>query len=109
MRQRSRQSQFSWHQDHRDLRDAWPFTTSMITVVVCLSGRGSGMQMWGFPVFEYRGAGAAAAFPGAATHRSVGRVPGAVVQVVVARPRQWAAAGWERWWGFGGTRVVLRV
>ena len=80
MRQRSRQSQFSWHQDHRDLRDAWPFTTSMITVVVCLSGRGSGMQMWGFPVFEYRGAGAAAAFPGAATHRSVGRVPGAEVE-----------------------------
>ena len=43
----------------------------MITVVILLSGQGSGMQMWGFQVFPYSGSGVAAAFPGAATHRSV--------------------------------------
>jgi hypothetical protein len=61
-------------------RDHHRFTESMITVVICLSGTGSGMQMWGFPVFEYSGAGAGAAFPGAATHRTVARVPGARVE-----------------------------
>tara|TARA_B100000795_G_scaffold267487_1_gene252407 strand:+ start:879 stop:1121 length:243 start_codon:yes stop_codon:yes gene_type:complete len=60
-----------WHQDHDENKDYYPFTTSMITVVILLSGHGSGMQMWGFQVFPYSGAGVAAAFPGAATHRSV--------------------------------------
>jgi hypothetical protein len=76
LRQSSRQSEFTWHQDHDENRDAWAFTTSMITVVISLSGSGSGMQVWGFPVYVYSGAGAGAAFPGAATHRSVSRVAG---------------------------------
>ena len=69
--QSSRQAQFSWHQDHDENADHWAFTTSMISVVVLLSGRGSGMQMWGFQVFKYGRPGVAAAFPGAATHQSV--------------------------------------
>ena len=69
-----------WHQDMEENRDHWPFTTSMITVVICLSGTGSGMQVWGFPVYEYDGAGAGAAFQGAATHKSVDRVAGARVE-----------------------------
>lgn len=76
--QSSRQAQFSWHQDHDENADHWAFTTSMISVVVLLSGRGSGMQMWGFHAFQYQGEGAAAAFPGAATHRSVCHGLGAV-------------------------------
>ena len=43
----------------------------MISVVILLSGHGSGMQMWGFQVFQYGHPGAAAAFSGAATHQSV--------------------------------------
>lgn len=52
----------------------------MITVVICLSGTGCGLQMWGFPVYEYSGAGAGAVFRGAATHRTVARVAGACVE-----------------------------
>ena len=43
----------------------------MVTVVILLSGQGSGMQLWGFEVFQYGQVGVTAAFPGAATHRSV--------------------------------------
>jgi len=67
LRQRSRQATFGWHQDHLDLK----LSRSMITVVVLLRGSGSGMQVWGFHVHKYNGVGACAAFPGAATHRSV--------------------------------------
>ena len=52
---------------HLDLK----LSRSMITVVVLLRGSGSGMQVWGFHVHKYNGVGACAAFPGAATHRSV--------------------------------------
>jgi hypothetical protein len=81
VRQRSIQAQFQWHQDHDENRDHYPFTTSMITVVILLSGHGTGMQVWGFQVFPYSSAGVAAAFPGAATHRSV--CHGAGVEEVV--------------------------
>ena len=70
IRQRTVQGQFDWHQDHDENGDHYRFSTSMVTVVVLLSGQGSGMQMWGFRVFPYSGVGVAAAFPGAATHRS---------------------------------------
>ena len=71
IRQRTIQGQFKWHQDHDENGDHYRFSTSMVTVVVLLSGKGSGMQMWGFQVFPYSSVGVAAAFPGAATHRSV--------------------------------------
>ena len=77
IRQSSIQAQFGWHQDHDENRDHWAFTASMISVIILLSGHDSGMQVWGFQAFQYSGAGAAAVFPGAATHRSVCREPGA--------------------------------
>lgn len=69
---RSRQAHFTWHQDH----DENGLDASMLSVIICLRGTGTGMQVWGCRVFEYAGNGAAAAFPGAATHRSVPRVAG---------------------------------
>ena len=65
------QAQFGWHEDRTENEEHWGFTTSMISVVILLSGHGSGMQMWGFQVFKYGRPGVAAAFPGAATHQSV--------------------------------------
>merc|ERR1712129_686462 len=71
IRQRSIQAQFGWHEDRTENKEHWRFTTFMISVVILLSGHGSGMQMWGFQVFQYGRPGVAAAFPGAATHQSV--------------------------------------
>ena len=88
IRQRTIQGQFTWHQDHDENRDGHRFTTSMITVVVSLSGKGSGMQMWGFQVFPYSGVGVAAAFPGAATHRSACHGHGGVGSDVEGPPEE---------------------
>ena len=72
-RQQSPQCQFTWHQDHLDTG----LSESMITVVVCLKGSNTGMQMYGFRVFKYSdSAGSGCGFPGAATHRSVYQVVG---------------------------------
>ena len=73
LKQASRQVRFGWHEDAFDLQ----LSPSMISVIICLRGNGTGMQVWGFPVFQYCGVGAAAAFTGGATHRSVYRVAGA--------------------------------
>ena len=72
IRQQSRQCQFTWHQDHNDLR----LSQSMVTVVICLAGGSTGVQVWGFRPFTYTGVGCGVAFAGAATHRSVYQVVG---------------------------------
>ena len=72
MQQRSPQSRFTWHQDHRDLK----MTERMITVVILLKGGSTGMQMLGFCPFTFPGVGSGAVFAGAATHRSVYQVVG---------------------------------
>ena len=72
IRQNSKQCQFTWHQDHQDLK----MSESMITVVILLKGSSTGMQVWGFRPFTYPGVGSGAAFAGAATHRSVYQVLG---------------------------------
>ena len=72
IRQKSRQCQFTWHQDHNDLG----LSQSMVTVVICLAGGSTGVQVWGFRPFTYTGVGCGVAFAGAATHRSVYQVVG---------------------------------
>ena len=88
VRQRTIQGQFTWHQDHDENGDFYHFSTSMVTVVILLSGQGSGMQMWGFRVFPYSGVGVAAAFPGAATHRSACHGHGGVGTDVEGPPEE---------------------
>lgn len=73
LRQSSRQCQFTWHNDQEDNNG---LGKGMITVVILLRGMHTGMQVWGFQVYEYPGVGACAAFPGMATHRSVYQLEG---------------------------------
>ena len=72
LQQASPQCQFSWHQDHKDLH----LSTDMITVVICLQGTHTGVQIWGFRPYMYPQVGSGVAFPGASTHRSVFQVMG---------------------------------
>ena len=82
LRQSSPQCQFTWHNDQEDnVR----LGRGMITVVLLLRGAESGMQVWGFRVYEYPHVGAGAAFPGLATHRSVYQLEGSTSRPEVVK------------------------
>ena len=64
--------QFSWHNDDTDMKSkSTSFSRNLITVIVPLNDVDSGMQIWRFKEFQYRGIGCMVAFPGSAQHRSL--------------------------------------
>lgn len=58
---------FSWHNDAADLA----MSRRAVSVIVPLNDAPSAMEVWGFAVHKYSGAGRAIAFPSEARHRSV--------------------------------------
>ena len=64
--------QFSWHNDDKDMQSkSTSFSHNLITVIVPLNDVDSGMQIWRFKEFQYKGIGCMVAFPGGAQHRSI--------------------------------------
>ena len=61
---------FSWHNDDKDMQSL-RLSRNLITVIVPLNDVDSGMQIWRFKEFQYRGIGCMVAFPGSAQHRSL--------------------------------------
>lgn len=62
---------FSWHNDAQDLC----LTQRAVSVIVPLNDAPSGVELFGFDMHQYRGTGAAVAFPSVARHRSVALRP----------------------------------
>ena len=65
--QRSQQAVFPWHTDDVDLA----LSSCSVTAVINLTRAQSGVQIYGFEPFYFKGIGDVALFVGAATHRSV--------------------------------------
>ena len=63
---------FTWHNDDKDMKSvSLCLSRNLITVIVPLNDVDSGMQIWPFKEFQYKGIGCIVAFPGGAQHRSI--------------------------------------
>ena len=60
-------SVFTWHWDDKDLG----LTKDMVTAIVPLNSKPSGMQIHGFKPYPFGDQGSMVAFSGAALHRSI--------------------------------------